>query len=223
MIVPSGKRRQQIAQGQRPYESVWDCLDDVTAQVDPKAFKLPGGESDDPQQNKDVANALQQGNAPGMSGRFNEPGGRAPGDRAPKPEMGAGREMGVAPGMGAGLGDEVGNEVDNGNRWLQPDGTQEEVDPTGVLQETDALEQAAGRGFENRISVKKSSDGFEATIAMPEGYTIPQTTQFAQALMQAVNGTLSYFDPGQGKGMIKLVYTSGMGQQKIEKAKNSKR
>lgn len=218
MIVPSGKRRQQIAQGQRPYESILDDLDfDKIAQVQPKPFKLPQ-EEQSPGQLGDVATALQDGNDPGMSGRFNEPGNRAPGDRSPQPGMGADRGMG-------GL-DEM-NEPGVGNRWLTPDGSEDEDQQSQdilLLEEKRRLRNAAGQGF--AINMKRSKDGmFELILIPPRGYSIPSPDDFAAELMKAVQGVPEDIgDPDPNTGAMKVVYRSQMlGQPRIEKAKGSRR
>lgn len=216
MIVPSGKRRQQIAQGDRPYESILDSLDDiVTAQVKPKPFKFPTYDGSKPG-NDELATALQSGNNPGMSGLFNEPGGRAPGDRAPKPDIDSEQDMNVS-------GPNTSPGMEAGNRWLAPDGSEDEEQASQdilLLEEKRKLRQAAGQGF--AINMKRSKDGmFELLLIPPRGYSIPQPDDFAATLMQTVRGVPEDIgDPDPNTGAMKIVYRSqSLGQPKIEKAK----
>jgi len=205
MIVPSGKIRPQVNQGEMKNSSLFDGV---------KIAFTPGREmTQNPPD--ELQDAMNQGQDPGMSGMSNEPGNRMPGDQGA--EMGGGK-----PPMPS--ADAV--QPQGANRWLVPDGSQEEqVQDRAILTEVSKLEQAAGQGFEDSISMKRSKDGsFEAEVPAPEGYSIQQALQFANALMQAVDGELENFDPGKQSGVMRLTYKSkSLGQPRVEKAKSSRR
>ncbi len=220
MIVPSGKIRRQINQGEMKNSFLLDNEEIKNPYTDlfPNEKKIaftPGRQmtQDPPGQkplDRDLQSVMNDSQDPGISGKI-------PGEN---------RMEGIGGGNGPPMPSADAVQPQGQNRWLVPDGSEEDEQANqdiAVLEEKRKLREVAGPGV--ALNMKRTTDGmFELTLMPPRGQTFNSPDDFAATLMQAVGGvTEEITDPDPMSGAMKVVYRSKlMGPPRIEKAKGKR-
>lgn len=193
MIVPAGRRRDQVSQGLSKHDLFTEDLLRRFAITGQDALK----DEKSPPVPNDLQNAMNQSSNPGMSG--NMPGSgkmdqnRMPGESQMPDEM---PETGSRSPASQFLG-------------ADPEEDQGDVTANGMIlqQEQEKIRQYVGNDF--AVQVSANDDGtISAVVTPPNGVPINDPNSLAEGLMQAVRGEFKDIatPAGAESGPTKIIY-----------------